>query len=165
MRDRSCRIEHILGLSTDRRLGRAEKANGSRLWMPDVMKIGGVTGWLQAAALAEAHGIRVSNHLFIEISTHLLSVTPTAHWLEYAEWFNPIIEHPLRIVNGCARRAVWFWNRMERTGDRAVSCGMMGALPLPEDDLTGPPDYRERDENARRTARRRDAARFITVPT
>ena len=70
--------------------------------MPDVMKIGGVTGWLRAAALAAAHGIRLSNHLFIEISTHLLCVTPTAHWLEYAEWFNPIIERPLRIVNGCA---------------------------------------------------------------
>ncbi len=70
--------------------------------MPDVMKIGGVTGWLRAAALGEAHGIRLSNHLFIEVSTHLLCATPTAHWLEYAEWFNPIIEQPLRIVNGCA---------------------------------------------------------------
>ena len=55
-----------------------------------------------AAALGEAHGIRLSNHLFIEISTHLLCATPTAHWLEYAEWFNPIIEQPLRIVDGCA---------------------------------------------------------------
>ncbi len=70
--------------------------------MPDVMKIGGVTGWLRAAALAEGHGIRLSNHLFVEISTHLLCATPTAHWLEYAEWFNPIIEQPLRIVNGRA---------------------------------------------------------------
>jgi mandelate racemase len=57
---------------------------------------------LRAAALGEAHGIRLSNHLFIEISTHLLCVTPTAHWLEFAEWFNPIIETPLRIVDGCA---------------------------------------------------------------
>jgi mandelate racemase len=32
----------------------------------------------------------------------LLCATPTAHWLEYAEWFNPIIERPLSIVNGCA---------------------------------------------------------------
>jgi mandelate racemase len=70
--------------------------------MPDVMKIGGVTGWLRAAALAEAHAIRMSNHLFVEFSTHLLGVTPTAHWLEYADWFNPIIERPLSIVDGCA---------------------------------------------------------------
>lgn len=70
--------------------------------MPDVMKIGGVTGWLRAAALGEAHSIRLSNHLFIEVSTHLLCATPTAHWLEYAEWFNPVIEQPLRVVDGCA---------------------------------------------------------------
>jgi mandelate racemase len=68
--------------------------------MPDVMKIGGVTGWLQAAALASSHGLRVSNHLWPEISAQLLSVTPTAHWLEYADWWNPILEDPLRIVDG-----------------------------------------------------------------
>jgi len=81
---------------------KAIEAGASDYMMPDVMKIGGVTGWLRAAALGEAHGIRLSNHLFIEISTHLLCATPTAHWLEYAEWFNPIIEQPLSIVNGCA---------------------------------------------------------------
>jgi mandelate racemase len=81
---------------------KAIDAGASDYMMPDVMKIGGVTGWLRAAALGEAHGIRLSNHLFIEVSTHLLCATPTAHWLEYAEWFNPIIEQPLSIVNGCA---------------------------------------------------------------
>jgi mandelate racemase len=85
-----------------RDMRKAIEANASDYMMPDVMKIGGVTGWLRAAALGEAHGIRLSNHLFIEISTHLLCVTPTAHWLEFAEWFNPIIETPLRIVDGCA---------------------------------------------------------------
>jgi mandelate racemase len=81
---------------------KAIEAGASDYMMPDVMKIGGVTGWLRAAALGEAHDIRLSNHLFIEVSTHLLCATPTAHWLEYAEWFNPIIEQPLSIVNGCA---------------------------------------------------------------
>ena len=80
----------------------AIEAHASDYMMPDVMKIGGVTGWLRAAALGEAHGIRLSNHLFIEISTHLLCATPTADWLEYAEWFNPIIAQPLSIVDGCA---------------------------------------------------------------
>jgi mandelate racemase len=81
---------------------KAIDARASDYMMPDVMKIGGVTGWLRAAALAEAHGIRLSNHLFVEVSTHLLSVTPTAHWLEYADWFNPILAQPLRIVDGHA---------------------------------------------------------------
>jgi mandelate racemase len=81
---------------------KAIEARASDYVMPDVMKIGGVTGWLRAAALAEAHAIRMSNHLFVEVSTQLLCLTPTAHWLEYAEWFNPIIEQPLRVVDGCA---------------------------------------------------------------
>ncbi len=75
-------------------------AQASDFMMPDVMKIGGVTGWLRAAALAQARGIRLSNHLWPEISARLLCVTPTAHWLEYADWWNPILSEPLQIENG-----------------------------------------------------------------
>lgn len=80
----------------------AIEAGASDYVMPDVMKIGGVTGWLRAAALAETHGIRLSNHLWPEISAQLLSVTPTAHWLEYADWWNPVIADPLRVEKGMA---------------------------------------------------------------
>ena len=62
--------------------------------MLDVMKIGGVTGWLRASAMAAAQGLRVSSHLWPEISAQLLSVTPTAHWLEYADWWNPVLAQP-----------------------------------------------------------------------
>ncbi len=84
---------------------KAIDAAASDYLMLDVMKIGGVTGWLRAAALADAHGIRVSNHLFPEVSAHLMSATPTAHRLEYADWFNPILEQPLRIEGGVATPA------------------------------------------------------------
>jgi len=70
--------------------------------MPDAMKIGGVTGWLRTAALAEAAGIPLSSHLFPEISAHLLAVSPTRHWLEYVDWADPILEKPLKIEDGCA---------------------------------------------------------------
>jgi len=70
--------------------------------MIDVMKIGGVTGWLRAAALAEPGGLRISSHLFAEISAHLLAVTPTAHWLEYLDIASPILQEPLRIQDGHA---------------------------------------------------------------
>ena len=77
-------------------------AGASGFVMPDVMKIGGVTGWMRAAALAEAAGLPLSSHLFPEISAHLLTVSPTCHWLEYVDWANPILKEPLRIQNGHA---------------------------------------------------------------
>jgi mandelate racemase len=68
--------------------------------MPDLQRIGGVTGWLRAAALAHAHGIEMSSHLFPEFSVHLLAVTPTCHWLEYVDWAEPILQEPARIEDG-----------------------------------------------------------------
>jgi|SRR5579883_683257 len=83
-------------------LRHALDAGASDLVMPDVMKIGGVTGWLRAAALAQAHGVRMSSHLWPEISAQLLCLTPTAHWLEYCDWWNPVLSEPLRIERGMA---------------------------------------------------------------
>ena len=77
-------------------------AGASDLCMPDAMKIGGVTGWLKAAALADAYGIPMSSHLFVEISAHLLAVTPTAHWHEYLDLAKPVLRRPLEIRDGNA---------------------------------------------------------------
>jgi len=68
----------------------------------DVMKLGGVTGWLRAAALVEAAGLPASSHAFPEFSVHLLGVTPTCHWLEYLDHVGPILTEPVRIVDGQA---------------------------------------------------------------
>lgn len=84
---------------------RAFDAGACDVVMLDVMKIGGVSGWLRAAAVAEARAVRVSNHLFPEISAHLLAATATADWFEYAEWFNPIIAEPLVVSGGMVRAA------------------------------------------------------------
>lgn len=70
--------------------------------MPDVLRIGGVTGWIQAAGIAAAHRIEMSSHLLPEISVHLLAATPTCHYLEYVDWADAILEEPLRIDDGCA---------------------------------------------------------------
>jgi mandelate racemase len=79
---------------------RAISMQASDYVMPDVARIGGVTGWLHAAGVAAAHGIEMSSHLMPEISAHLLCATPTAHWLEYVDWADAIIEEPLKIHNG-----------------------------------------------------------------
>jgi mandelate racemase len=70
--------------------------------MPDAQRIGGVTGWMRAAALAQGAGLEMSSHLFPEASCQLLPVTPTCHWLEYVDWANPVIEEPVRIIKGRA---------------------------------------------------------------
>ena len=76
---------------------------GASDWvMPDLERIGGVTGFMRAAALSAARRIEMSSHLFPEVSAHLLAATPTAHWLEYVDWTDKLVEEPLRIVDGCA---------------------------------------------------------------
>ncbi len=70
--------------------------------MPDAMRIGGVTGWMRAAALAQPGGIPLSSHLFPEVSVHLLAATPTSHWLEYVDWAGPILAQPMTLTDGHA---------------------------------------------------------------
>ena len=75
-------------------------AGATDLMMPDVMKIGGVTGWLRTAALAQAAGIPVSSHLFPEVSAHCLAATPTAHCLEFLDLAGPLLATPLTLKAG-----------------------------------------------------------------
>ncbi|MEJ1931956.1 enolase C-terminal domain-like protein [Nostoc sp. NIES-2111] len=70
------------------------------LVMPDVARIGGATGWMQAASLAHAHGVRMSSHLMPEASAHLLAATPTAHWLEWVDWAEAFLAEPFEIADG-----------------------------------------------------------------
>jgi mandelate racemase len=70
--------------------------------MPDVNRIGGVTGWMQACGIAAAHGVAMSSHLLPEISVQLLAATPTRHWLEYVDWGDAVLAEPMRIIDGYA---------------------------------------------------------------
>src|SRR6266478_5799624 len=75
-------------------------AGASDFIMPDLMKVGGITGWLRVAGQAEAASIPMSSHLFAEASSHLLAVTPTAHWLEVLDLARAILTEPIEIVDG-----------------------------------------------------------------
>jgi mandelate racemase len=77
-------------------------AGASDYVMPDLDRIGGVTGWQRAAGLASAYNREVSSHLFPEVSAHLLAATPGAHWLEYVDWAEALLQEPLKIVDGMA---------------------------------------------------------------
>ena len=88
---------------------RALQASACDLVMPDVARIGGVSGWMQAAGVAQAHGALMSSHLMPEVSAQLLAATPTAHFLEYVDWTDAIAREPVRIANGC-------WPMTDRPG-------------------------------------------------
>lgn len=68
--------------------------------MLDLIKIGGVTGWMASAAIAAQHGIPISSHLFQEASAHVLAATPMALWLEHLDIAGSLLVDPPRIENG-----------------------------------------------------------------
>jgi L-alanine-DL-glutamate epimerase-like enolase superfamily enzyme len=68
--------------------------------MPDFMRIGGVTGWQRAAAIAAAAGIPISTHLYPEVAANVMRVSETAHWLEWQDWANPILQRPYEVKDG-----------------------------------------------------------------
>jgi len=84
-------------------LARAIAAEASDFAMLDIMKIGGVTGWMRAAGLAAGASLPVSSHLFIEASAHVLAVTPGAHFLEYLDIAGALLKAPLPLEDGKLR--------------------------------------------------------------
>ena len=83
-----------------RQLYQAVLAGACDCVMPDMMRIGGVSGWLRAAGIASAAGIPMSTHLYPEIAAHLMRVTDTAHWLEWQDWADPVLQEPFKLENG-----------------------------------------------------------------
>ena len=102
-----------------RALFQAVSADAGKYMMPDLMRIGGVTGWLRAAAIAGAAGIELSTHLYPEVSAHLMRVTETAHWLEWQDWADPFS----RAVQVRRRQLVFPISRQRRRVERkAINC-------------------------------------------
>lgn len=91
--------ENFLG---SRDMARALAAKACDYAMPDAERIGGVSGWMRASAIADAAAMPMSTHLFPEVSAHLMCVTPTAHWLEYVDWASPVLKTPMEVRDGCA---------------------------------------------------------------
>ena len=79
---------------------KAVQAKAADLFMPDLMRIGGVTGFMRCAAIAGAAGIPLSSHLYPEVSAHLLRASESAHWLEWRDWAHPFIAEPFAVKDG-----------------------------------------------------------------
>jgi len=83
-----------------RELHKAIQSGAGDYVMPDLMRIGGVSGWLRAVPMAAAAGVQVSTHLYPEFSAHLMRATETAHWLEWQDWADPVVKEPFAVKDG-----------------------------------------------------------------
>jgi len=78
----------------------AADAGACDLVMLDLMRVGGVTGWMHAAGVAAGHRLPLSSHLFPEISAHLLAVSPNAYLLEYFDLADPLLDTSVQVHGG-----------------------------------------------------------------
>ncbi len=71
--------------------------------MIDLQRVGGISAWMQVAAMASAWGKPVVPHVFPEISIHLLAATPSALFLEYVPWWEVLFVETPKLVDGGMR--------------------------------------------------------------
>jgi L-alanine-DL-glutamate epimerase-like enolase superfamily enzyme len=75
-------------------------ARAADILMPDLERMGGVTGYLDAAALCKAYHTPVSTHLFMEASCHLVAAQPHGIILEHMAWWQELYDEPLTVTDG-----------------------------------------------------------------
>ncbi|MGH8017728.1 MAG: mandelate racemase/muconate lactonizing enzyme family protein [Opitutaceae bacterium] len=78
------------------------RRNALDLWQPDILRLGGVEGWLESAALARAFHLPVLPHYYKEYDAPLACTIPNARGVESFDWVDGIIDRPLRIEDGFA---------------------------------------------------------------
>lgn len=68
--------------------------------MPDLQRMGGFGEFRRAAALASTRNVSVSPHFFTEYSLSLAGSLPNCISLEHVDWFQPLFNEPLELVDG-----------------------------------------------------------------
>ena len=64
----------------------------------DVTRCGGITGWIRAAAVADAHHLEVSGHCAPHLSLPACAATPN---LRHLEWFHDHVRLERMLFDGC----------------------------------------------------------------
>jgi L-alanine-DL-glutamate epimerase-like enolase superfamily enzyme len=69
---------------------------------PDLLRVGGVTGWRLVAGLAESHLLKLAPHFYREHDLHLAAAHPNLITIESFDWLDPLVEHPFEVKDGLA---------------------------------------------------------------
>jgi L-alanine-DL-glutamate epimerase-like enolase superfamily enzyme len=69
---------------------------------PDLLRVGGVTGWRQVAGLADSHLLRIAPHFYREYDVHLAAAEPNLIAIESFDWLDPLLEEPFEVRDGLA---------------------------------------------------------------
>ncbi len=75
-------------------------ANAVDILMPDLQRIGGLSEFRKAAALASAYHIPISTHIFTEQSLTIAGSQANCISVEHVDWFSPLYKEKIRIENG-----------------------------------------------------------------
>ncbi len=75
---------------------------GSSYLMLDLERCGGITGWRKAAAVGQAHHVRMTTHVYPHIGVQLVCGTPNATIGEYLPWWDELLGGPIEVVDGYA---------------------------------------------------------------
>jgi L-alanine-DL-glutamate epimerase-like enolase superfamily enzyme len=89
--------EYVYGLVPFRHMLEARSVD---IVMIDVLRAGGITQWLKIAAMAEAFNLPVVNHLYPEISVHLVAAIPHGLTVEYMPWSSKLYEETPVLEDG-----------------------------------------------------------------
>ena len=90
--------EHLYQLSDFHRL---LQARGTDIAIIDLGRIGGITPWRRAAALAQAYHVPVCGHVIPEIHVHLLSAIPHGYMVENVPRSEAILRAMPTLEDGC----------------------------------------------------------------
>jgi L-alanine-DL-glutamate epimerase-like enolase superfamily enzyme len=77
--------------------------NAIDIWQPDILRLGGVEAWRNSAALAATFNTPVLPHYYKDYDIPLLCTISNGAGAESFDWIDPLIDHPLQIVNGFAQ--------------------------------------------------------------
>lgn len=70
--------------------------------MLDLERCGGITGWRKAAAVAQAHHIRMTTHVYSHVGVQIVCGTSNATIGEYLPWWDDLLGGPVEVVDGYA---------------------------------------------------------------